>query len=279
MAEQKSEMFLYFHVHMVSDSTGETLLTVMRASAARFCGARALEHLYTLVRSEDDMRRTIENIDTRPGVVLYTITNFQQRKILEAYCRKNNIPAISVLDQVLSMLGRYLGANVTHEIAAQHNLGSSYYNRISALDFSMAHDDGQNAAGLKDADIILLGISRTSKTPTSIYLANRGYRTGNIPLVPGSPLPALLDSFSKPFVVGLVASPERITQIRTQRLQTLNDTRNVDYVDIEKVQDEMRDARRMFTKKGYPVVDVTCSSIEETAARIIYLYQGSGYHT
>jgi regulator of PEP synthase PpsR (kinase-PPPase family) len=158
------------------------------------------------------------------------------------------------------------------EVGAQRNLDAEYYNRIEALDFAMAHDDGQNIMGLNNADILLLGISRTSKTPTCIYLANRGYLAGNIPLIPGSPLPTILDEITKPFVVGLIASPDRIVQIREQRLVGLNETDQTDYIDMDRVRDEMRQAKRMFTKKGYKVIDVTRKSIEETSAQIIKAY-------
>ena len=261
---------------MVSDSTGETLVAMMKASCAQFRGARALEHLHTLVRTEEQMARTLSEIEDKPGVVLYTVANPDRRRMLEAFCKERRIAAISILDPTLNMLGRYLGESMTHEVGAQRNLDSDYYDRIAALDFAMAHDDGQNVAGLKDAQIVLLGISRTSKTPTSIYLANRGYRTGNIPLVPGSPLPAILDTFSDPFIVGLIAAPDRIAQIRTQRLVGLNETGVSDYTDLDQVREEMRLAKRMFVKKGYPVVDVTRRSIEETAAKIINLFQDSG---
>lgn len=246
---------------------------MMKASCAQFRKATALEHIHALVRTEDQMRRTLDEIESKPGVVLYTLTNPEHRKWLESHCASANIPAISILDPALSMLGRYLGAAQTHEVAAQRTLDSDYYDRIAALDFAMVHDDGQNVHGLKNADILLLGISRTSKTPTSIYLANRGFRTGNIPLVPGMPLPAILDTFSKPFIVGLVASPDRIVQIREQRLMGLNEEQVTDYIDKDKVRDEMRQAKRMFLKKGYAVVDVTRRSIEETSAQIVNLYK------
>lgn len=261
---------------MVSDSTGETLVAMMKASCAQYRGARALEHLHTLVRTEEQMEQTLADIENRPGVVLYTIANPDRRKMLEKRCNELKIPAISILDPTLNMLGRYLGAAMTHEVGAQRNLDSAYYDRIAALDYAMAHDDGQNVPGLKEADIILLGISRTSKTPTSIYLANRGFKTGNIPLVPSAPLPAILDTFTEPFIVGLIASPDRIAQIRSQRLIGLNETKQSTYTDIAQVRTEMRDAKRMFVKKGYPVVDVTRRSIEETAAKIINLYQSAG---
>ena len=272
MSDKNNNISLYFHIHLVSDSTGETLVAVMKASAAQFRNATALEHLHTLVRSEENLKTTLDEIKNKPGVVLYTLMNSDRRKTLESFCSKNKIPAISVLDQSLSMLGRYLGSRMISEVAAQRNLDAEYYNRIEALDFAMAHDDGQNVIGLNRADILLLGISRTSKTPTCIYLANRGYLTGNIPLVPGSPLPKILDEIKKPFVVGLIASPDRIVQIREQRLVGLNENDQTDYIDVDRVRDEMRQAKRMFTKKGYKVIDVTRKSIEETSAQIIKAY-------
>ena len=272
MSVKNNNISLYFHIHLVSDSTGETLVAIMKASAAQFRNATALEHLHTLVRSEESLQSTLDEISNKPGVVLYTLMNPDRRKTLEKFCSRNKIPAISVLDQSLSMLGRYLGARMISEVAAQRNLDAEYYNRIEALDFAMAHDDGQNVTGLNGADILLLGISRTSKTPTCIYLANRGYLAGNIPLVPGLPLPKILDEITKPFVVGLIASPDRIVQIREQRLVGLNENDQTDYIDVDRVRDEMRQAKRMFTKKGYKVIDVTRKSIEETSAQIIKAY-------
>ena len=272
MSVKNNNISLYFHIHLVSDSTGETLVAIMKASAAQFRNATALEHLHTLVRSEENLQSTLDEISNKPGVVLYTLMDPDRRKTLEKFCSRNKIPAISVLDQSLSMLGRYLGARMISEVAAQRNLDAEYYNRIEALDFAMAHDDGQNVTGLNGADILLLGISRTSKTPTCIYLANRGYLAGNIPLVPGLPLPKILDEITKPFVVGLIASPDRIVQIREQRLVGLNENDQTDYIDVDRVRDEMRQAKRMFTKKGYKVIDVTRKSIEETSAQIIKAY-------
>ena len=205
--------------------------------------------------------------------MLYTLVNEERRKLLESRCAQLNIPAISILDPTLSMLGRYLGSAMISEVGAQRTLDADYYNRIEALDFAMAHDDGQNVAGLKNADIVLLGISRTSKTPTCIYLGNRGFKAGNIPLVPNSPLPTILDGFENPFIVGLVASPDRIVQIREQRLMGLKQDEQTDYIDVDRVRDEMREAKRMFLKKGYKVIDVTRKSIEETSAQIINAYQ------
>ena len=273
MTEPNKNIAIYFHVHLVSDSTGETLVAMMKASTAQFRNATALEHLHTLVRSERQMKQSLDEIEAKPGVVLYTLVNPDRRKLLEARCAKLNIPAISILDPALSMLGRYLGAAMISEVGAQRTLDAAYYNRIEALDFAMAHDDGQNVTGLRNADIVLLGISRTSKTPTCIYLANRGFKAGNIPLVPNAPLPTILDTFDNPFVVGLVAAPDIIVQIREQRLMGLKQNEQTDYIDVDRVRDEMREAKRMFLKKRYKVIDVTRKSIEETSAQIINAYQ------
>jgi len=273
MPERNKNIAIYFHVHLVSDSTGETLVAMMKASTAQFRNATALEHLHTLVRSERQMEATLTEIEAKPGIVLYTLVNEERRKLLESRCARLNIPAISILDPALSMLGRYLGAAMISEVGAQRTLDAEYYNRIEALDFAMAHDDGQSVAGLRHADIILLGISRTSKTPTCIYLANRGFKAGNIPLVPNAPLPTILDNFDKPFIIGLVAAPDRIVQIREQRLMGLKQNEQTDYIDVDRVRDEMREAKRMFLKKGYKVIDVTRKSIEETSAQIINAYQ------
>ena len=273
MVDRNINIAIYFHVHLVSDSTGETLVAMMKASTAQFRNATALEHLHTLVRSERQMESILTEIEAKPGIVLYTLVNPDRRKLLERRCAHLNIPAISILDPTLSMLGRYLGSAMISEVGAQRTLDAEYYNRIEALDFAMAHDDGQNVPGLKNADIILLGISRTSKTPTCIYLANRGFKAGNIPLVPNAPLPKILDGFDKPYIVGLTASPDRIVQIREQRLMGLKQTEQTDYIDVDRVREEMREAKRMFLKKGYKVIDVTRKSIEETSAQIINAYQ------
>ena len=214
MSQRNPNISIYFHVHLVSDSTGETLVGMMKASTAQFPSCTALEHLHALVRSESQLEKTLQEIKDKPGVVLYTLVNAERRRRLEEFCIAENIPTISILDSSLAMLGRYLGTAMISEIGAQRNLDAEYYQRIEALDFAMAHDDGQNVAGLAKADIVLLGVSRTSKTPTSIYLANRGYRTGNIPLVPGAPLPAILDTIKNPFVVGLVGFHGYLTATR-----------------------------------------------------------------
>lgn len=277
MSERNLNISTCFHVHLVSDSTGETLVGMMKASTAQFRSATALEHLHALVRSDRQMERTLLAIENKPGVVLYTLVDPEKRKRLEDFCAGLNIPHVSILDTTLAMMGRYLGVTTTAEVGAQRTLDDAYYYRISALDFAMVHDDGQHMEGLVGADIVLLGISRTSKTPTSIYLANRGYKTGNIPLVPIAPngiqLPPIVDDLKAPLVVGLVSSADRIVEIRTNRLKGLSATGRSNYTDQISVRDEVRDAKRLFSRRGFPIIDVSRRSIEETAAQIINLYK------
>ncbi|MEM7727942.1 MAG: pyruvate, water dikinase regulatory protein [Pseudomonadota bacterium] len=282
MPDRNPNISTCFHVHLVSDSTGETLVAMLKASTAQFRNATALEHLHALVRSDAQMDRTLDAIAHKPGVVIYTLVDPEKRKRLEEFCDRLHIPHVSILDATLAMMGRYLGVTTSAEVGAQRTLDEAYYDRIGALDFAMAHDDGQKMDGLVDADIVLLGISRTSKTPTSIYLANRGFKTGNIPLVPvgteGIKLPPIVDALETPLVVGLVASPDRIVEIRANRLKSYAEAKGggsgrTDYTDQTSVRDEIREAKRLFTKRGFPVIDVSRRSIEETAAQIINLYK------
>lgn len=258
----------YFHVHMISDSTGETLMGVMRASAAQFERGQPIEHLFALVRSPRQMERALEHVAAFPGVVMYTVVNPDLREALENRCADLGMPAIAVLDPIETTLSAYLGAPMTGRAGAQRTLDADYYRRIEAMNYCMAHDDGQGD-DLASADVILLGISRTSKTPTSIYLGNRGVRTANIPLVPGTPLPDDLFTHRKPVIVGLYATPERIIQIRRNRLLNLNEDRSTEYVDEDAVKDELIFAKRLFARHNVPSIDVTRRSIEETAAKII----------
>lgn len=263
---------VYFNVHLVSDSTGETLVTLSRASCAQYPQGRPIEHLHALVRSEKQLLSALQKIEDYPGIVFYTLVNEERRKLLEQHCTRLNITAVSILDPALASLSRYLGVPMSSEIGAQRTMSDAYFSRISALDFAMAHDDGQNLEGLKHADIILLGISRTSKTPTCIYLANRGFKAGNIPLVPGTVIPPELKTYKNTLVIGLISTPDRIVEIRRQRLSSLGQG-VTDYVDQDRVREEMLTAKRMFVRQSWPIIDVSRRSIEETAARIINLHQ------
>ena len=263
----------YFHLHLVSDSTGETLITVARAVVAQYEGVAAIEHVYPLVRSNTQLERVISEIETAPGIVLYTLVEQDLASRLEEVCRATGSPYLSVLEPVHALLSSYLGTHSTARPGAQHMLNAEYFKRIDAMNFTLMHDDGHLPHDLDEADVILVGVSRTSKTPTSIYLANRGLKTANIPLVPGVPPPAVLETARKALIVGLVATPERIVQIRQNRLLSLNADDDTSYVDREAVAEELAASRRLFARNGWPVIDVTRRSIEETAAAIIDHYR------
>lgn len=263
---------IYFHVHLVSDSTGETLNALAKAAAARFENILPIEHFYVLIRSNNQLKRALAEIESFPGIVLHTMVDMELRLELEARCRELDIPAIGVLDPLVVAFSRYLGASVSNKVGAQHNLDTEYFNRIEALNYAIAHDDGAAADKLKQADVVLIGVSRTSKTPTCIYLAHRGIKAANIPLVPGVELPEDVLRLNDPLIVGLIASPDRLVQIRKNRLLTLNgDDRPSSYTEAEKVREEIIAARRLFEKNDWPVIDVTRRSVEETAAAIISL--------
>ena len=263
----------YYHLHLVSDSTGETLIMVARAVAAQYEGVSAIEHVYPLVRSPAQLERVISEIEQAPGIVLYTLVETDLASRLEEACRNTGSPHLSVLAPVHSLLQSYLGAHSTARPGAQHMLNAEYFKRIDAMNFTLLHDDGQLPVDLDDADVVLVGVSRTSKTPTSIYLANRGVKTANIPLVPGVSPPEALERARKPLVVGLIASPERIVQIRQNRLLSLNADDNTAYVDRDLVAEEIAYSRRLCGRRNWPLIDVTRRSIEETAAAILDLYR------
>jgi regulator of PEP synthase PpsR (kinase-PPPase family) len=263
----------YFHLHLVSDSTGETLITVARAAVAQYEGIAAIEHVYPLVRSNTQLERVLSEIETAPGIVLYTLVERDLAERLEEVCRATGSPHLSVLEPVHSLLQSYLGAHSTARPGAQHMLNAEYFKRIDAMNFTLLHDDGHLPHDLDEADVILVGVSRTSKTPTAIYLANRGVKTANIPLVPGVPPPSILETARKALIVGLVATPERIVQIRQNRLLSLKADDDTSYVDRDAVAEEIAASRRLFARHNWPMIDVTRRSIEETAAAIIELHR------
>lgn len=267
-----SRLATYFHVHLVSDSTGETLNAMAKAVVARFDGVIPIEHIYALVRSARQMDRVLEEIAAAPGVVLHTLVDRDLRGQLEEGCRRLDMPQIAALDPLVGALSRYLGAALSTRVGAQHALDTDYFNRIAALDYAMTHDDGQGTTEqLEGADVVLCGVSRTSKTPTCIYLAHRGIRAANVPLVPGQEDGERLVALKTPLVVGLTVSPDRLVQIRRNRLDSLNAGRASSYTDHEAVREETVKARRVFERRGWPVIDVTRRSVEETAAAIVNL--------
>jgi len=262
----------YFHLHLVSDATGETLITVARAATVQYTKVAPVEHIYPLVRSRKQLDRVLEEIEESPGIVLYTLLEDELTSALENKCRELGVPCLSILGPVLQLLQSYLGSETGHRVGAQHTLNAEYFKRIDALNYTMLHDDGQYIDDLEGADVVLVGISRTSKTPTSIYLANRGVKTANFPLVPGIPVPPQIEALKKPLVVGLFATPERIVQIRQNRLLGLKaEQANDQYVDKQSVAEEITFSRRLCARHGWPLIDVSRRSIEETAAAVIKL--------
>lgn len=259
------------HLHLVSDSTGETLESVAKACLAQFEGAEAIKHFWPMIRSERQLDRAMEEVAQRPGLVLFTLVNPQMRDRLQSRCLTLGLPAISVLDPVLQALSQFLGQSARGLPGRQHAMDAAYFRRIEAVHFTMAHDDGQQPEDLNEADIVVLGVSRTSKTPTSIYLANRGYKTANVPIVPTTPLPDTLFTLTRPLVVGLTTSPDRLVHIRRNRLRSMNQSEDTDYVRDEEVSAELTFARRLYAQHNWPVIDVTRRSIEETAAAIVNL--------
>ena len=269
------------HLHLVSDSTGETVTTVARACVAQFEGVVPVEHVWSFVRSRAQVDQVLSMVKALPGVVIFTLLSPDLRQALYEGCRALNIPCVAVLDGVVAALSSLLGAELRPPIGRQHALDAGYFSRIDAMSFMLRHDDGQCANELEQADVVLVGVSRTSKTPTSIYLANRGIKVANVPVVPDCPLPAELDHLTDPLVVGLTISPEPLVQIRMNRLRQLrleSDTRRGgpvegDYAELERVRAELVYARRLFVRHGWPVIDVTRRSVEETAAAIFQLLQ------
>jgi regulator of PEP synthase PpsR (kinase-PPPase family) len=262
----------YFHLHLVSDATGETLTTVARAATAQYTKVLPVEHVYPLVRTIKQLDRVLAEIEESPGIVLYTLLEENLAERLETHCRELGVPCLSILGPVLALLHSYLGTETSHRVGAQHVLNAEYFQRIDALNYSMLHDDGQHLEGLEQADVVLVGVSRTSKTPTSIYLANRGVKTGNVPLVPGVPVPRHVEELSRPLVVGLYASPERIVQIRQNRLLGLKVHHDdAQYTDRKSVAEEVAFSRRLCARHNWPSIDVTRRSIEETAAAVLSL--------
>ncbi len=260
------------HLHLVSDSTGETLEMIAKAALAQFEETDIVRHFWPMVRSRQHLDRIVPELAAHPGLVLFTLVNHETRARLEDHCRQLSLPTIPALDAVTEALEAQLGQEAQARPGRQHLMDEAYFRRVDAIHFTIAHDDGIGSENWEEADIVLAGVSRSSKTPTSIYLANRGYKTANIPLVVESPPPDALFGLDNPLVVGLTTAPERLVQIRRNRLLSLNEESQTAYIDDEKVRSEVQFARRMFANNGWPVIDVTRRSIEETAAAVIKLY-------
>ncbi len=258
-----------FNLHLVSDSTGETVGSVARAALVQFEEVEAEEFSWTLVRSKAQLEKVIESIKENLGVVLYTLVDSNLADILKKECSKLGIPCIAVISGVVSEISSYLGVESHAQTGKQYRLTEEYFTRMDAINYALAHDDGQANWELDQADIIILGVSRTSKSPTCMYLAYKGYKAANIPLVLDCPLPQGFEELKKPLIIGLTINPDRLQQIRKTRLQSINQEQETNYVDMEYMQREITESRKLFSRHRWPVIDVTKRSVEETAATII----------
>jgi hypothetical protein len=260
------------HLHLVSDSTGGTLSSLAKACLAQFEGLNVAQHFWPLIRTAEQMKPFVDGLAQNPGPVFYTLVDDALCARVEQEARRLRVPTLPILQPALSLLSHAFGKRNLSEPGLQHRLSPEYFARMDAVDFALHHDDGQkDAAALSDADVILVGVSRTSKTPTCVYLANRGVRAANIPLVAHAPIADDVLALKKPLFVGLTIAPERLAEIRRHRMAHIGETRATDYLDIDAIRGEVRDARQLFAQKSWPVIDVTRRSVEETAAEILTL--------
>ncbi len=262
-----------FHLHLVSDSTGETVSSVARATLAQFEGVHAEEHIWSLVRTKGQMEKIIAGLDSHPGIVMFTLVDAGLREALRQACAKRALPCIPILSHVVREFSSYLQEEATGAPGTQHELSEDYFTRVDAINFALEHDDGQATWELEQADIVIVGVSRTSKSPTCVYLAYRGFKAANVPFVPHVPLPESVEALKQPLVVGLTISADRLLDIRKSRLMAMNQPTNTDYVNEDRVKEELEDTRKLYRKHGWPVIDVTRRSVEETAALIIQYRQ------
>ena len=261
------------NLHLVSDSTGETLSSVSRAVLSQFEGVDSNDFIWPLIRTKNQIEKVKASITKNPGIILYTILEDDLIENLKNHCYSLQIPCIPVLSRIISEFSNYLGLNISHKIGRQHILDSEYFSRVEAINYTIAHDDGQSTWDLYDADIVIVGVSRTSKSPTSVYLSCRGYKTANIPFVGIETIPPNIYDLTKPLIVGLTINPEKLVQIRQSRLVSMGQDADTSYIDIELVKHEMAESRKLFSKLKCITIDVTKRSVEETAAKIIQLYQ------
>lgn len=277
MTSQKPKTPIHdFHMYLVSDATGTTLQGLARAALSQFEGIDPVERFWPMIRSEMQLDRAIADIKKKPGPVLFTFVDKKLRRKLQSVCAELDVPCMPVLDPILRTMSSYLGLPSQGVPGLQHSLDEAYFKRIDAVDFALSYDDGQTLEGLEEADVILIGVSRTSKTPTCIFLARRGIKAANIPLVPSVPFPEDVAEFQKPLFIGLTESPKRLENLRRSRLHADDDHKHYDendYLDLEHIEEEIRKARRLFSKYKWPVIDVTRKSVEETTAEIYSLLQ------
>lgn len=263
------------NIFLVSDSSGETVLTVANSALAQFGNVLVNKFLWPMVRTEAEMEKLLDDVVSKKGVIIYTIADEKLRHKMKEKCDAHNISYMGAIGSVITGLEEYLGVKASKVVVgAKHiNLDDDYYNRIEAINFTINHDDGQSLKTLNAADIVLVGLSRSSKTPTSLYLAQRGYKVANLPFVKGIGIRVKPEEIKVPLVVGLTISPERLKQIRSSRLEVMNSGEfNKDYIDIRGINQEATELKKLFVKTKWPIIDVTGKAIEETSADIIKLF-------
>ena len=264
-----------YQIYLISDSTGETLDRIFLALKAQFKNIEYKVHSYSFTRTENQILKILEDAKKdEHSVILYTIVDNNLAKYLANKSDEKKIPCFGVLGNLILNFSKILNQKASHEPSGQHALNDEYYERIEAIQFTMNHDDGKSTKDIEKSDIILVGVSRTSKTPTSIYLANRGFKTSNIPLINENSLPKKLkDNPQITCVVGLTTEPERLVEIRKNRMNSLKETENKNYTNIENITKEIIDAKKTFQKYRWPVIDITRKSVEEAAASIIKIHE------
>jgi len=263
-----------YQVYQVSDSTGETLDRIFLALKAQFSNFEYKTIHFSFTRTKNQMDKIISKCKEEKNVIiLYTIVDQALAKYLADKCKNNNIPCFEVLGNLISDFSKLLKQEASRKPSGQHVLDEEYYKRIEAVQFTMSHDDGKIISDLDKSDILLVGISRTSKTPTSIYLANRGYRTANVPIIPNKNLPQqLIESSKKTCTIGLVCDPSRLVDVRRNRIESLQEDRPGNYIDEKNIMNELENSKKLFKKYNWPTIDVTRKSVEETAASIIKIF-------
>ena len=260
----------HLKMHLVSDSTGETLRAVSKAAAAQFIEAEYEQTTYPMVRTKTQLGRVLENIKKNKGVVLCTLVDEKLQEELERFCIKEKISYMPVMESIVNLLEKDTGLSAINKPGGQHVLNEEYFRRIEAINYTLEHDDGEGQKDLEAADVIVVGVSRTSKTPTCIYLANKGVKAANYPLVPDVGISEELESVKTPTVVALITSAQTLVEIRTKRALELGlKDKKTDYTNIHKVEEEVIAAKRIFANKGWPVIDITRRSVEETASAIM----------
>ena len=264
-----------YEIYLISDSTGETLDRIFLALKAQFDKIEYKIHQYSFTRTENQILKIIDVCKKKKNsIILYTIVDTKLAKFLSLISEKEKIPCFGLLGDLILSFTKIFNQKASHMPSGQHALNEEYYKRIEAIQFTMDHDDGNLIKDIRKSDIILLGVSRTSKTPTSIYLANRGYKTSNIPLINQDSLPLMLKKNPKlTCIVGLTTEPERLVDIRRNRISTLKEKKTTTYIDYEEISKEVIEAKKLFKKYNWPIVDVTRKSVEETAASIIKIYE------